>query len=220
MRKLSLGQPALPSFLPSCRITARLYPGPPALLDSKALGSGGGGQASHPGAKGCSGALRDSAPLSHALPEPRHPRAQILDCNACGQPRSEGAQLGARQSGRTVTGHRTRPSSKSAAPAHLREPSLGVVLQGWAPGSFLCKVAPTPSPRVELLGEGANTRPKVLDHRRPFAQEFRIGMEKKKTVFMKSQKAVCSVTLLACSLDASPCVPAVVPYYSAFQDWN
>lgn len=66
-----------------------------------------------------------------------------------------------------------------------------VVVQGWAPGSFLCKVPPTPSPRVELPGQGANTRPKVLDHRRPFAQEFRIGMEKKKTVFMKSQKAFC-----------------------------
>ena len=52
-------------------------------------------------------------------------------------------------------------------------------------------MAPGPSPRVELLGEGANTRPKVLDHRRPFAQEARIGVEKKKTVFMKSQKAVC-----------------------------
>ena len=123
MRKFGFPQPALPSFPPSCRIRSRLYPGPPALLDSTGSGSGGGwewgwkrlekedqpefqpsilarGQASHPGAKGRFGALQDSAPLSHGLPEPRHPRAQILDCKAFGQPRSEGAQLGAQQSGR------------------------------------------------------------------------------------------------------------------------
>lgn len=66
-------------------------------------------------------------------------------------------------------------------PSHTRaRTDTFASLQGWVPAASFVPRSHLQPPWPELLEQGADICPKILGHQSPLAQEFRIGMEKKK----------------------------------------